>query len=395
VQILPASPKPTNETCGTVQPIVLGVPFTASILDAVKDLATACSAQVGDLVYSFTLPSLSDVDVYATSVDGDGLPTISLRGAGCALIGDELGCQASANPHVFRHSLPGGTYYVSVSASAPTTAIVTVQASAPTPLPADEACAGAPVLVPNKTIDVPLAAHRDDINLGCFPGSVDAVYELDLPVASDVLLVQRIALGDTGGIELSLPACGAAADLLTCGTGSSSPVRASKRNVPAGKYRVIDESLQGSDTQITAFVRPTVPKTFVPFADNCANPVVIPQEGGLFQGNTANASADFEAGCDQGGLPANGAPDQLLKLVIGATKRVVLEMNGSSYYTLLNVRKGPSCPGVEVPLGCAVGYGPLRSYLDLTLDAGTYYIQIDGFALNKGAWTLDVRVVDP
>jgi hypothetical protein len=48
-----------------------------------------------------------------------------------------------------------------------------------------------------------------------------------------------------------------------------------------------------------------------------------------------------------------------------------------------------------VPLGCTVGYGGATSYLDLTLDAGTYYVQIDGYALAAGEWFLDVRVVDP
>src|SRR5262249_41852343 len=80
VQLLPPAPKPTNETCGTAQPIAIGVPFAASIFDAVKDLDSACASPLGDLVYSFALASPADVDVYATSLDGDGTPVISLRG---------------------------------------------------------------------------------------------------------------------------------------------------------------------------------------------------------------------------------------------------------------------------------------------------------------------------
>ncbi len=70
-------------------------------------------------------------------------------------------------------------------------------------------------------------------------------------------------------------------------------------------------------------------------------------------------------------------------------------MMGSSYSTLLDIRKGPDCPGTEVPMACAVGYYAQRSYLDLTLSAGTYFIQIDGYAGQTGPWFLDVRVVDP
>jgi hypothetical protein len=48
-----------------------------------------------------------------------------------------------------------------------------------------------------------------------------------------------------------------------------------------------------------------------------------------------------------------------------------------------------------MPGACSAGYVPLRSYLDLTLDPGTYWVQVDGFDYAAGAWFLDVRVVDP
>jgi hypothetical protein len=395
VQILPPQPQPANETCGTADAVVIGMPFAAPILDAVKDLASACPTVLGDLVYTFTLAATSDIDVYASSADGDGLPSISLRGSGCALPADEIACQTGASPHVFRHSLAAGTYYVAVSASAPTVADVTIEASPPTAPTIDETCLGAPVLQPNKTTSVVLAGHQDDINLGCFPGAIDAAYELDLAVASDVLLVERIGSGDSGAIELSQAACAAPSDQIVCGTGGISPVRASKHNVPAGSYRVVTESFDGQDTQITAFVRPAVAPTLIPFADACADAITIPPTGGLFQGNTANAVGDFNAGCDQGGVPPGGAPDQLLKLTLVTPQRVVMDMAGSAYTTLLDVREGPGCPGTEVPMACAVGYPPGRSYLDVVLGAGTYYLQIDGLALDSGAWFLDVRVVDP
>jgi hypothetical protein len=165
--------------------------------------------------------------------------------------------------------------------------------------------------------------------------------------------------------------------------------------VAAGQYRVVAESLLAEDVQLTAVVRPAVPPTLVPFADGCAGAVTIPATGGFFQGNTANASANFPAGCDVGGVTGNGAPDELLELVLPAPKRVVLDMEGSGYNTLLDVRQGPACPGTEIPLACAIGTASSRSYLDLALGAGTYYIQIDGFNYDKGPWFLDVRVVDP
>src|SRR5690606_21163147 len=108
-----------------------------------------------------------------------------------------------------------------------------------------------------------------------------------------------------------------------------------------------------------------------------------------------NVTANFSAGCDASSGPANGAKDQLLKLVLPAPRRVVLDMSGSGYNTLLDVRKGPSCPGTEVPLACTASFSGEGSYLDLQLEAGTYFVQIDGLAGATGPWMLDVHVVEP
>ena len=105
--------------------------------------------------------------------------------------------------------------------------------------------------------------------------------------------------------------------------------------------------------------------------------------------------ADFNAGCDAPGQPIGGARDQLLKLDLAQTRRVVLDMSGSFYTTILDVRKGPSCPGVEVPSACHVGFTASRSFLDATLTAGTYFVQVDGYNGDKGPWNLDVRVLAP
>jgi hypothetical protein len=394
VQILPAVPAPTNQSCGTALPLTVGVPVAGEILDEAQNVGTACTTQLGDLVYSFTLAAAADVDVYADSSDGTGAPVISLRDPECLLPTDEITCQSAATAHVHRQAMPAGTYYVAISATAPTQFDLSVDVSAPTTPDPDQSCTGAPVLVPNKTFPVALSTHEDDTNLGCLPGAVDAAYELDLAVASDVLVVERIAQGDTGSVGLATPAC-TAADALVCHADGTSPVRASRRNVPAGAYRVVAESLLGEDVQLTAFVRAAVPPTLVPFANGCSEAFPIPATGGFFQGNTANATASFPTGCDNGGVSGNGAPDQLLVLTLTAAQRVVFDMEGSGYNTILDIRQGPSCPGTEIPLACAVGYAASRSYLDLTLDAGTYYVQIDGYEGDKGPWYLDVRVVAP
>src|SRR6185437_3948172 len=290
--------------------------------------------------------------------------------------------------------LAAGTYYVAVSASAPDTIDLSVALSPPTTPAPDQLCSGAPTIPPNQTIPVQLSTHEDATELGCLTGAVNAAYELDLAATSDVLLVERISEGDTGWVGIATPACTTATALL-CKSDSSLPLRAHKRAVPAGQYRVLVGSLLAEDVELTAFVRDAVPPTLVPFANGCSNAFPIPPTGGFFQGNTANATASFPSGCDNAGVTGNGAPDQLMVLTLSAMKRVVFDMEGSAYTTILDVRQGPNCPGTEMPLACTVGFPPDRSYLDLTLPAGVYYVQIDGFEYASGPWFLDVRVVDP
>jgi hypothetical protein len=50
---------------------------------------------------------------------------------------------------------------------------------------------------------------------------------------------------------------------------------------------------------------------------------------------------------------------------------------------------------VEIPLACTASVASNPAYLDLELEAGTYYVQVDGLAGATGPWFLDVFVVSP
>jgi hypothetical protein len=70
-------------------------------------------------------------------------------------------------------------------------------------------------------------------------------------------------------------------------------------------------------------------------------------------------------------------------------------MQGSSYATLLVVRRDDGCPGSEVSGGCSLGTRDSRSFLDLTLDPGAYNVQIDGYNGASGKWALEVFTAEP
>jgi hypothetical protein len=395
VRYLPATSPPTNETCGTALQLEPELHTEVSLGDAQPDVVSACEPQTGELLYSFSIDAPQDVRVFATSLDGFGEPLLSLRAPSCSEPADELSCRVAQPAELYMRALPAATYYVAVAATGPTDVDLLLLLEPPSEPPADENCDGAPLLEANATVDVPLARHVDDVFVQCLPGAADAAYTLELERSSDVRLLQRISSGDTGGLSLVRPPCSDAAEPLACTVSSRSPVRTAVQGLEAGSYHVVVESADGNPAQLTALVRPATPPVLVAFADSCEQAVEVGPAGGLFQGNTANASADYAAGCDSGGSEAQTAPEQMLRFSLSEPRRVVLDMQGSGYRTLLAVRRGPDCPGDEVVNGCAAGYVEERSFLDLVLDPGDYFIQVDGYSGDAGPWLLDVYVVQP
>lgn len=385
-----ATNAPANESCTAPEPVEFDESVTVSLIDPTRDLATGCTAAAtGELTYAFTLTEPRDVRIFASTLLGTGSPVVSLRAADCS---DELRCRSGTVPPLFARNLPAGTHVFSVSGTTQIDASVVVRTYPPTVAPPNQTCATAPVIPPNAPLTIPLDAQEDAIQNGCRPGSPNAAYTLDLTEASDVLVIGRFPQGDVGAVSLNRPAC-EPADLLECSVGTT-PQRVSRRGLAAGSYRVVIGHDKGLSTELTALVRPSIAPVTVT-SDGCVSPQTIPETGGYFVGDTSTATASFDAGCDAAGQPIGGAKDQLLRFVLSQERRVVFDMSGSVNTTLLTLRRGDVCPGVEVPDACNPGTQPNRSFLDRVLPAGTYWVQVDGYAGAAGPWRLDVRVLPP
>lgn len=367
-----AGPPRTNVSCATARDIALDTLVRVPRVEPPAQVASTCGdGQTGALTYAFTLAEPRDVRILPTR----GTPAISLREASCA----ERACRSGSS--VLARSLPAGRWIFTVAGSAD----VIVHTAPPTTPPPESACETAPALAPDTVS--PVVPVADATLLACLPAP-SAVRRLVLAEASDVLVVGRFAPGETGAIALTGADCAGP----VCTAAATSPLRIARPDAPPGEYRVLLASARGSDASIAAFTRPALPVTTVR-ADGCAAPWPIPATGGRFAGDTSTATADFAASCDALGQPPGGAPDELLELTLTERRRVVLDMSGSSYTTLLSVRRG-TCPGVEVEQGCSTA-GASQAFRDLVLDAGRYFVQIDGFGGSSGAWNLDVRIVPP
>jgi hypothetical protein len=393
----PAAPAQTHETCNSAIPLLADEPTVARVGDSRRDIPTVCGTAHGDLVYRVELTEAQDVRVVAQSVDGYGTPQLSLQREGCLMAhASEVTCRRRDGAELFVRDLEAGTHFLAVGATGPTDVQLSLQLSEPSEAPNNEACDDpAPELPWNELQTVDLAEHTDDVFRGCLPGGVDAVYALEVDEPSDVLLIERLAEDQQGSINLFEFPCADDEDRISCTVSNLSPLRAAAHNVQPGSYAVVIEASLSTEVTAMALRRPAQAPNVVAFADTCEDAVEIPAQGGFFQGNTANAGADYDASCDLQAQGQGGAAEQMLKLVLPEERRVVLDMLGSSYATLLTVRKGPSCPGEQVANACSAGANSARSYLDLTLPAGEYFVQVDGFAREEGAWFLDVYVVDP
>ncbi len=391
VEIRDVATVPSNESCASPEAVAIDVPFTVAIIDPIKDLPSACDkAKTGERTYSFTLPERQDVRIFGSTLRGGGAPVVSLRDATCT---GEVRCRVASSGPLFARNLEAGPHVFTVAGTEQLDASILVKTYPATVAPANQNCATAPPIAVNTTVAVDLTAQEDAINNGCLPGGSAAAYDLTLAEASDVLVIGRFAQNDVGAVSLNRVGC-TSADVLEC-TAGATPARVTKRNLPAGSYRVVVADELGLPAQVSVLVRRTVPPTAIGASDGCVSPFTLPIGGGFFTGDTSASAADFSAGCDGPGQPIGGAADQLMKLVLPDSRRVVLDMSGSSYTTVLDVRTGASCPGLEVPNACYAGLNPNRSFLDLPLAAGTYFVQVDGFTGEKGPWNLDVRILAP
>lgn len=393
VDVRAATPKPTNESCAAPQPVAVDTAFTVSLIDPDKDVPSACDkVQTGELTYAFTLAQPSDVRIFASTLVGDGDPVVSLRDASCT---DELRCRGSAALPLFARNLAAGTHVLTVAGTTQLDASILVKTYPPTPPPPNQSCATAPPIAFNTTISVDLSSQEDAIKNGCLPGGPAAAYALTLTEPSDVLVIGRFPMNESGAVALNGPAC-TTADLVAPCTMGQTPQRVSKRNLAAGTYRVVIADELGQTAQLSVLVRPAVPPTTIgATSDTCLDAFTMPSAGGFFVGDTTTVTADFGAGCDAPGQPIGGAKDQIMKLDLAQARRVVFDMTGSFYTTILDIRQGAMCPGTEVTNACYVGFSAGKSFLDLTLASGTYWVQVDGYNGDRGPWDLDVRVLPP
>lgn len=383
VQFRAPEPQP-GEVCEEAIELAAGAsPVLLRLPGYEADFDSGCEPTTGDAFAKFTLEAASDVTLIAEAQGALGLPVLALLDGVCR---SELTCRKSQPGRLFVRDLEPGTYGVMVAATGPDDVSLRLETAPVSEAPPGEGCDDAQPLVAGVEHVTDLSIHEDAVFPECLVGAPDATFAFELTGTRDVALIGRFSEGDQGAVSIAKQECTANH---ACQSGAGTQ-RAVRYGLPKGEYRAVIESARGNPVGLSWFERPAVTAVYVPFAEDCDGLVTIPETGGRFSGNTGNAFPDFSGGCDVGGQLEGGAPDQMLRLSLSAPHRVIFDMQGSAYNTMLSVREGKFCPGVELPMACAPGYVAGRSYLDLDLHEGDYFVQIDGYDGASGSWKLDV-----
>jgi len=108
----------------------------------------------------------------------------------------------------------------------------------------------------------------------------------------------------------------------------------------------------------------------------------------MYIGSTLGMANDATASC----ASSAASPDAVYRLVLDAARTVTFDMRTTSFDSALHVKRD-SCPsGTEAGCNDDTG-GTRRSYLSLSLAAGTYYVFADGYSSSaSGNYELEVTI---
>jgi hypothetical protein len=386
----PPSAPPANETCDTALDLGAGGHFEGRFVGATDDLAPCGLAGLGftDLFYSLTLDASSNVQF---SWNAETLVFVTLRTAcvaggldDCSFLDWRL---ASGADRTFYGVAPG-TYLVIIEdwgnfeRDFSFDIVVTPAAPAPT----GDICADPLLIEPNVPFSGSLAGLQDDIT-NCGVHHRDAFHAVTLTEESDVWISVE-GTSSTSGVAIR-PACDGAP---SCNWGGGPP----SLYVPglaAGTYYVIVGDDQDDTYELMVSTSPAshVEPVTVSGNETCATAFVVPAAGGVFIGDTTQATDDsFPTAC-----PAlHSSADVTFEWTTETTRRVLVTTWGTSFSTTLELRSA-GCDEMEcTALNGGVGPAPYPAWsvIEAELPAGTYVFVLDSWLSSaRGPYRFELK----
>lgn len=383
--------QPVAAICNDAQPLAAGQPTSGTTTGAPNYFQATCAggAQSGDRVHRLEVPSRSRLRIRQQS-DHDG--ALHVR-TDCAAATSELLCNDDSIDQ--QHSLvtaivDPGRYYViadGFGTSQSGNYTLTVDLASETGGGADgEACAAPGSVAVGQQFEIDTLDARDDYQGSCgSQGGPDVVYEIPVRARSRA----RITLEQpemTGAVYLQR-SCGVQSSEVACTPIlEQGPTVLDAELTPGSYFLVVD----GSSAESFGSAKVTVQVDDLAALDRSCRQAPRLRPGQSITGSTVAGTDRFQASC-AGGARSN---DVLYRLSLPRRQIVRVTMS-SDYDGALHLRRTCADPTTEII--CNDDHNDNRhAFVETTLDAGTYYVVVDGFQTgNAGTFTLDVQTSNP
>jgi len=412
IDVEPTPPPPANDSCGgNIPALAIGNPVTGDTTDAADDFSStsSCFSSYGsgapDLVYAFTPLSDGPYDITVTPQSGYNtvlyvLGSTCSGGAASACVGGSNSGSSTGSADKLRVNLTAadGPYYVVVDGSSSTqkgTFTLDVE-----PTPAGDICSAPLPLTDSGNGDFTATgdntSYANDFSATCGGSGNDIFYALHLDAdASVVATVTPNASGSTFEPVVSVLEVCSATNSLKCNDSGSGGAAASvtmRSLAGPGDYVIAVDGYASTHGGFDLTVHVDAPLA-APAGDQCASPIALsatPLAVGAdvtVTGSTADTANDLD---DTSCYDTTGG-DVFYQLDLAAESKVAITASTSSS-VYMNATLLSACG--TAGLACKDGY-KTATVTQNDLQAGTYFIAVDGDSGDEGNYQLHVTVSAP
>lgn len=382
-----------DEVCASAGTLRAGSPVAGTTIGGASYFGGSCGGADGpDAVYALDVASASRLRLRMQSTHDAAL---HLR-TSCGDPGTEVACNDdfgdTTHALVNMNVSPGRYYVVADGASEDQSGDFSISAELAPPGGAPggpgDTCATALAVASGATeVAADTFTAADDLSGSCGgAGSPDTVYRIDL--TSRTRVRASFTSAEYPPIAYLRSTCGDTTTELGC---------AAPAALSAGVSTELDETLAAGTYYLV--VDGTRADTFgsssmalrmddLGALDAACRSAAQIRPGTQIEGDTTGATDRFQATCAGGAA----SPDLVYRLVIRRTSTVRISSEQEEWDGAIYIRS--DCADATTERGCNDDAGDNRhSMIETELEAGTYYVFMDGFASgNAGEFTLDVEV---
>jgi hypothetical protein len=379
---------PLAELCQKAPLLADGAPTNATTEGTFDNVSATCGegAHGPDSIYAIEVPRRSRV---RATMHSDEFPPVVHMRARCDDAQSAMACADSGSADheaALIDIVEPGTYTVFADssqrdASGKFTITAETSPEAGSGVPGDRCRDAIPLTKTDPSVTGDTFAAKDDVAGQCGgTGAPDVVYRLDVPARTR--LTAHVSHEEGAHVLILLRGCDGAKSEIECGKALDHVL------VPGTYFVAVDGESPASFGKFTLewSTRDTQAQDVA-----CRAPKQL-RAGESVSATTVGAADKFTPSCASADTPG-GAGDQVYKIVLTARGRVHLRLRTGGWGGVLLVRRACVEPDhgatAASEVECRAEEGPDTEF-DSVLDAGTYYVVVDGKEpASAGPFTLD------